>query len=80
MTIFTGYIMINRFSFENYLMTAFRTFKIKFFVTEIKFEISHRFSPFIILGHGSALHLKNRRKEIKSQCNWKSNREARGER
>jgi len=26
--------------------------------------------PFIKLGHASALYLKNRRKEIKSQYNW----------
>lgn len=34
--------------------------------------------PFIKLGHGSALYLKNRRKEIKSQYNWSGNRK-RGE-
>nr|DAW64870.1 MAG TPA: hypothetical protein [Caudoviricetes sp.] len=34
-------------------------------------------APFYVLRHGSALYLKNRRKEIKSQCNWKSNRETR---
>ena len=67
MTIFTGYIMINRFSLENYLVTTFRTFKIKFFVAKIKFEIFHKQSPFFILGHASTLYLKDRRTNKQSQ-------------